>query len=56
MGVRDRDFDDGGLRSKGGAGHRRQLLLPVLLSAFFGWATAAVAADTINAYSIWPEN
>jgi iron(III) transport system substrate-binding protein len=41
---------------KGRAWRWRQLLTPALLLASIGWTTAAVAADTINAYSIWPEN
>src|SRR5215475_4152966 len=54
--ARDRYFDDADPSSKRCAGRRRQALTAALVSAFIGWATAAVAADTINAYSIWPEN
>ena len=32
-----------------------QIAVLVLMALLSGWATAA-AADTINAYSIWPEN
>jgi iron(III) transport system substrate-binding protein len=56
VGARDRYSDAGDPSSKGRACRWRQLLTPVVLSACIGWATAAVAADTINAYSIWPEN
>lgn len=41
------------------ATQRAQLPLafhPCLFCLLLGWTSVAVAADTINAYSIWPEN
>src|SRR5262245_18084248 len=55
--VRPRDlyFGDTDPSSITSAGPRRQALTAALVSAFIGWPTAAVAADTINAYSLWPQ-
>jgi iron(III) transport system substrate-binding protein len=37
--------------------HRpRRIAALVLMALLSGWGTTAAAADTINAYSIWPEN
>jgi hypothetical protein len=41
---------------KHAARHWRRLLVLGLTAFSLAWATAAGAAETINAYSIWPEN